>query len=52
MKEYFRYQVIFVAMEGMKVKRSAYDFMFGYKDKQLDEIRTRYPPKGGDPSTP
>ena len=51
-KDYMRYIVIFIGFNGFTRERTAREFIFGYNDESLLELKNAYPPFGGDPSIP
>lgn len=51
-KDYVRYIVVFVGLRGLTHPRTAREFIFGYNDEYLLWRKNKYPPFGGDPSTP
>lgn len=47
-----RYIIIFISFRGLTSQRTAKEYMLGYNDEYLLWRKNRYPPFGGDPSTP
>ena len=50
--EFMRYVSIFITLNGFQTEHTPYEYMFGYDDPFLTEIKYGYPPFGGDPSAP
>lgn len=51
-KDYMRYIVVFIGFKGLTIQRTAREYIFGWNDEYLLSRKNKYPPFGGDPSTP
>jgi len=50
MNEYYKYLVAEIAMGGLTQAKTAREWIFGFKDKFVDQVRTKNPLAGGDPT--
>ncbi|EGR32021.1 hypothetical protein IMG5_098570 [Ichthyophthirius multifiliis] len=48
--DYIRYMVIFTGFGGLTIKNTAYNYLFGYEDPFLINLKYQNPQQGGDPS--